>query len=140
MNRRLVAIGLVGTLAVVACTSEARPATPKPRAPKSSEFVARTENTPGTLANFVGAHADLRNTRCVEAADGWTATGAVRNPSRNTAQYRIYVSFLDGDTTVGVSETDLATVAPRATRRWRTRLAVAGTDLRCVLRVERAKA
>ena len=103
-------------------------------------FVENTSNTPGTLKDFVGARADVSDTTCKTATKGWTASGAVKNPTDQAAQYRIYVSFLDGDTTTGIAQTDLAKVGANKTAKWTATVGAAGTNLRCILRVERAVA
>ena len=139
-------LGLVGALALVGCSSNDAKSGAAPKAKNAATtrttkpaFVANTQNTPGTLENFVGAHADIRDTKCVSSAKGWTATGTAKNPTTQTMQYRIFVSFLDGDTTVGIAETDVR-ARGRATTDWTATVGADGKDLRCILRVERARA
>ena len=105
-----------------------------------AQFVANTQNTPGTLKDFVGAKSDAHDTSCNADGSKWVATGKVTNSSKKPAHYRIYVSFLQGDTTVGLSQSDFAPVAPGATHDWSGSVKTSGKDLRCILRVERADA
>ena len=146
MKRTLTALGLVGALAAAGCSSNdsepgaaskaknaAATTTSKPA------FAANTKNTPGTLKNFVGAHADVRDTKCVSGDKGWTAGGKAKNPTKQKVQYRIFVSFLDGDTTTGIAQTDVS-VKAGATAAWTATVRATGNDLRCILRVERAGA
>ena len=145
MKRTLIALGLVGALAVAGCSSDAV----KTNAAKANDattstttepaFVANTKNTPGTLKDFVGAKADVSDTKCASGAKGWTATGKAKNPTKAKVQYRIFVSFLEGDTTVGIAQTDVLADAG-ASANWTATVGAAGKDLRCILRVERAAA
>lgn len=144
MNRTLIALGLVGALGAAGCSSNdtRSGAASRTRAAATATttrpiFVANTKNTPGTLKNFVGAHADVHDTKCVDAETGWTATGKVTNPTEQKVQYRIFVSFLAGDTTAGIAQTDVL-ANPNATADWTATVGAPGKDLRCILRVERA--
>jgi hypothetical protein len=148
--RRTIAFALVGGLALGACGTStsggtkslrtaraARSASSAP-APPHAPFVDATTNAPGTLAHSEGARSDVHDTTCVPSGDAWTAAGRVTNPTSSTARYRIYVSFLRGDTTVGVAETASGPVRAGATTGWDTRLKVRADGLRCILRVERS--
>lgn len=143
MKHSLIALGLVGACALAGCSgsdAKATSATAKHRTATTTTapaFVANTKNTPGTLKDFVGAHTDVSDTKCGTGDKGWTASGKVKNPTSTKVQYRIYVSFLDSDTTVGVAESDVK-AAPGSTANWTATVGAAGKDLRCVLRVERA--
>ncbi len=142
MKRSLIALGLVGACAVAGCSgSNGKAASTKPHRTATTTtapaFAANTKNTPGTLKDFVGAHSDATDTSCVAGDTGWIATGRVKNPTKNAAQYRIYVSFLDGVTTVGVAESDVKAPAGAAAN-WKATVGAAGKDLHCILRVERA--
>ena len=53
---------------------------------------------------------------------------------------RLHVSFLNGDTTVGLAEVNVAKVGAKQTERWTQGVKVEGKDLRCILRVERTDA
>ena len=101
-------------------------------------FVSNSKHTPGTLANFVGAHDDVHDTNCKPDGASWNAGGRVTNPTPNAVKYRIYVSFLKGDTTVGLAEVNVGKVGPQQTEGWQQGVKVSGKDLRCILRVERA--
>ena len=143
MKRSLIALGLVGACALAGCSGSDTKATsaatkhPSATTTTAPAFVANTKNTPGTLKDFVGAHTDVSDTKCGAGAKGWIASGKVKNPTPAKAQYRIYVSFLDGDTTVGVAESDVKTPAGAAAN-WKATIGATGKDLRCILRVERA--
>ena len=152
MRRTSIALGLVGVLGLVGAHSlagltikHAKPgAAPKAKNAATTRttkpaFVANTQNTPGTLEHFVGAHADVRDTKCVSSAKGWTATVTANNPTTQTMHYRIFVSFLDGDTTVGIAQTDVR-AGGGATVDWTATVGANGEGLRCILRVERAGA
>lgn len=150
MRQALIALGLVAALGAAGCASngdakageQAQKKTAKPASSSSTTqpFVANTKNTPGTLKNFVGAHADVHDTSCKQGAGSWVAHGKLTNSSKTRASYRVYVSFLNGDTTVGLSQTDVTSVAPGATQDWTGSVNASGKDLRCILRVERAPA
>ncbi len=62
----------------------------------------------------------------------------VTNSTAKSVKYRIYVSFLNGDTTVGLAEVNVGKVNPKKTETWHQAVKVTGRDLRCILRVERA--
>ena len=139
-------LGLVGALALAGCSSNDARSGAAPKAKNAATtrttnptFVANTQDTPGTLEHFVGAHADVRDTKCVSSAKGWTATGTARNPTTQKMHYRIFVSFLDGDTTVGIAQTDVR-AGGGATADWTATVGADGEGLRCILRVERARA
>ena len=147
MRKTLIVLGLVASVSIAGCRSDhagrtAQKATTKPKATSTTQpqFVANTQNTPGTLVNFVGAKLDAHDTSCKADGAKWSATGTVTNSSKKPAHYRIYVSFLQGDTTVGLSQSDFSPVASGATRDWSGSVKTSGKDLRCILRVERADA
>ena len=52
--------------------------------------------------------------------------------------YRIYVSFLNGDITVGLAEVNVGKVDAKKSQGWKQAVNVTGKDLRCIFRVERA--
>ena len=148
--RRTIAFALVGGLALTACSGSssdahstslsARRAASKQVATTSSTtpFVDGTTNTPGTLTGYDGARSDVHDTTCAADRNAWTARGKVTNSASSTARYRIYASFLRGDTTVGIAEAAAGPVKPGATADWDTSVEVHADGLRCILRVERA--
>ncbi len=150
MRKTLITLGIVATIAVAGCSSSGSSKakeTSKPTAKSASAststtqpFVANTKNTPGTLKGFVGAKADVHDTECTQAGARWNAAGRVTNPTTGPVTYRIYVSFLSGDTTVGIAEVNIAKVGAKQTEDFEQGVKVAGKDLRCILRVERTDA
>jgi len=148
--RRTIAFALVGGLALTACSGTssdagnkslpAKRAASKQAATTSSTtpFVDATTHTPGTLAHYEGARTDVHDTTCAADGNAWTAHGKVTNSASSTARYRIYVSFLRGDTTVGIAETAAGPVKAGATADWGAKVQVHADGLRCILRVERA--
>ena len=151
MRKTLIVLGLVATVGVAGCASDNGSSAAKKSAGSAGakahttsttqpSFVANTQNTPGTLKDFVGAKSDARNTACKADGAKWVATGQVTNSSKHPSHYRIYVSFLQGDTTVGLSQSDFSPVAPGATHAWSGSVKTSGKDLRCILRVERSDA
>jgi len=147
--RRTIAFALVGGLALTACSGSssdgnkslaAKRAASKQVATTSSTtpFVDGTTHTPGTLTEYEGARSDVHDTTCAADGNAWTAHGKVTNSASSTARYRIYVSFLRGDTTVGIAETAAGPVKAGATAGWDAKVPVHADGLRCILRVERA--
>lgn len=142
----LTALGLVAVIGVAGCSSndsakEASPPKTKSTSTSTSTtqtFVANTKHTPGTLADFVGAKADVHDTTCKQHGGSWEADGVVSNPTDSSVRYRIYVSFLSGDTTVGLAEANLGKVGPSKSAHWQQSVKVASDNLRCILRVERS--
>lgn len=145
--RRMIAFALVGGLALTACSSNdaktldaRRTAAEATTTSTSAPFASATAHTPGSLRHFEGARTDVHDTSCTRTGGAWRATGRVTNPTRDAVRYRIYVSFLEGDTTVGITETDPGPVTRHQTQRWTATLPVRTPGLRCILRVERADA
>lgn len=127
----------------VAATSEPT-ATDTPEAEAPEEPVASAPDSvidivvpPGTADDgFVGAVDDVEVTRC-ESADGWQVAGTVTNPESSAQSYRIYVSLLAGSETAGLVQVDVTGVPAGESQEWATSVALSGTDLSCVVRVER---
>ncbi len=148
--RRLTAAFLVGTVALTAAAcsgSESKPLSAKRAASTSKStssttlpFASDSQHTPGTLTGFVGAKGDAHDVKCAKHGASWTADGKLTNSSTHAAKYRVYVSFMSGATTVGLTEFDSEKVPAKATEPFRAGVKVAGDDLQCVLRVERADA
>ena len=145
--RRVLAVVLVTAISIslAACGSDAqrKSTSTTKKAAKSTTtstvpFVSNAKNTPATLRHFVGAKDDVHDTKCAPHNGWWTARGKVTNSSTHRARYRIYVSFLKADTTVGLAQVDVPPMRPHATRVWVTSVKVAQPDLRCILRVERS--
>ena len=147
MRKSLITLGIVATIAVAGCSSsgsskakEASTPTAKSASASTSTtqpFVANTKNTPGTLKGFVGAKADVHDTTCARDGVEWNAHGLVTNPTAKSVKYRIYVSFLNGDTTIGLAEANVPNIGAKQTGKWQQSIKVDGDGLRCILRVER---
>ena len=87
---------------------------------------------------FEGALTDITDQTCDQEADGWRVTGTATNPTSGLADYRIYISLLNGDsTTRALVETEVLAVAAGATGTFDELIAMPDPDLVCVLRVER---
>lgn len=97
----------------------------------------KTHDTPGSVEGFVGARKDATITQCDGDGDVVKVAGTVTNPTDDPQTYRIYVSGLNATETRGVVQIDVPDIAGGATAEWKTRMKLADTDLRCVLRVER---
>ena len=150
MRTTLTALGVVAVIGAAGCSSDGSAKHADTRKTRSSvtsqasspsttqPFVANTKNTPGTLADFVGAKADVHDTTCNHDGGSWNANGTVTNPTKSVVRYRIYVSFLSGDTTVGLAEANVAKVGPKQSVKWEQSVKVSSDNLRCILRVERA--
>jgi hypothetical protein len=147
--RRIIAFALVGGLALTACSSTTDPkaaplaatrASSRSTSTTTAPFASATTHTPGSLRHFEGGRADVHDTACAARGRFWKAAGEVTNPTPSAVDYRIYVSFLRGDTTVGITEADPGPVASHDTARWHTTLPISTAGLRCILRVERAEA
>jgi len=148
--RRTIAFALVGGLALTACSGSSSDAASKSLSAKraaskqvattssTTPFVDGTTRTPGTLTGYDVARSDVHDTTCAADGTAWTAHGKVTNSASSSARYRIYVSFLHGDTTVGISETAAGPVKAGATTDWDAKVKVQADGLRCILRVERA--
>lgn len=149
--RRLTAAFLVGTVALTtaACSgSDSKPLSAK-RAAATSEsdsssstlpFESNSQHTPGTLGDFVGAKGDAHDVTCKHNGASWNAVGKLTNSTNQPVKYRVYVSFMSGETTVGLTEFNSDKVAGKATTSFSAGVKVDGTGLQCVLRVERAEA
>jgi len=148
--RRTIAFALVGGLALTACSNTSdtksaplpakRTAATKAASSTTVPFVSATTHPPGSLHGLEGGRADVHDTSCTSSGGGWKATGKVTNPTSRAVDYRIYVSFLRGDTTVGIGETAAGPVKSGATTDWDAEVKLHAEGLRCILRVERATA
>lgn len=88
--------------------------------------------------DFVGALADITDHTCEKTVEGWRVTGTATNPTTDTADYRIYVSLINGAaTTRALVETEVAGVAAGQGGSFDILIVLPDDDLRCVLRVER---
>lgn len=121
---------LAGAFGFAACTSSPDPA------PTPTDVVEITDQ-PGSVDGYVGARDDVVIDRCERNGDAWGVEGTVTNPTSDLQDYRIYVSLLDGDDTVGLVQVDLVGVEGGGERTWSQEIEISGDDLACVLRVER---
>ena len=141
---RLAAGVVCVALLLTACSDDSKPktASSSDSAPPASSSakpgaVIQAPDAPRT-SGFVGARADVTGLTCEKSGDGWKVIGTVTNPTAGAVDYRIFTSFLDAtNDTAGLLQTDVKSVAPGAAQLWSGQLAVPGSDLRCVLRVER---
>ncbi len=97
-------------------------------------------NQPGS-GDFDGAVGDVGHHTCEAAGGRWTSAGSVRNPTDTSADYRVYVSFLDpSGETLALIERDLDDVDPGESQAWSVVFDTSLVEVRCVLRVERRRA
>lgn len=144
MGSRLAVAGLSVVLlagGLAGCTTAA----PEPKPTKTAESLAPgitdIDDTPGSGENLEGALADSKVATCERDGDEWTVDGTVTNPTDAEADYRIYVSLLNGtNDTRALVQVDVDGVAPDATEDWDVSIPVAEDELSCVLRVERYSA
>ena len=98
---------------------------------------------PGSTEGFEGARDDVTGLDCRFEADAsrWAVTGTVTNSTDATADYRIYVSFLDdASDTRGLLEVTVDGVAAGDSADWDGHLELDEDGLACTLRVERTPA
>jgi hypothetical protein len=111
--------------------------TPDQAGPENAENL----QIPPGVASFEGARLDVDDLSCGWGDGTWQAEGSVTNSALESRAYRIYVAFVDPDGgTAGISQANVAPLAPGSTTSWSTRLDLRWPqepDLRCVLRVER---
>lgn len=125
----------VAALALTSCAGGGA-AEPDDQAAAEHSFVEVTDPQ-GSVEGFVGALDDAEIELCEASNGSWIAEGAVTNPSEETQDYRIYVSFNKNRDTQGLVQVDVASVAAGATATWKAEAPISGSDLRCILRVER---
>ena len=133
----LAAVLITGSLA--GCTAGA----PEPKPTKTADAeqtpgITDITDTPGSGEDLVGAIADNTMGSCERAGDEWTVSGTLNNPTDDPADYRIYVSLLNGaNDTRALKQVDVDGVEGGGDEDWTTQIPVAEDDLTCVLRVER---
>ena len=143
------AVGVVCVVLLVSgCSDDSKPkssSSSSSSAPPASSSakpsaVIQAPDAPRT-SGFVGARADVTGLTCEKSGNGWKVGGTVTNPTAAPVDYRIFTSFLDTtNDTAGLLQTDVKAVGPAAAQPWSGQLAVPGSDLHCVLRVERTDA
>lgn len=107
-------------------------------APSSTEAqpVIDVVHQPGE-GEFEGARDDVRYT-CTSDGTTWTAEGTATNSTATTADYRIFMAFLDtSGETVALIEAEVAAVPAGESGDWSVQFASSAADLECVPRVER---
>lgn len=137
MNLRSMVIApaaLLAAAALVGCTGGDQPN----EVDEAPEKVIEVQDQPGSVEGYVGASDDAEVTSCDMQDGALRVTGTVTNPEAAPQEYRIYVSALDAGDTVGLVQVDVPEVADSET--WSTEIPYDGTDLECVLRVERFSA
>ncbi|MET0296460.1 MAG: hypothetical protein ABW024_03600 [Microbacterium sp.] len=136
----LAAALLIAGGALAGCTGGDPEPTPTSTATDAAAEPGVTDITdaPGSGEGLTGALADTTTDTCEKSGDGWSVVGTVTNSSDAAADYRIYVSLLNGaNDTRGLQQVNVTAVEPGATNDWESSIAVADDDLTCVLRVER---
>jgi len=127
------------TAGLAGCTA----GTPEPKPTKTAAAeqtpgITDITDTPGSGEGLVGALADNTMGDCTRDGDNWNVSGTVKNPTEAGANYRIYVSLLNGSNdTRALVQVDVDAVAAGGEQEWSTEIPVAEDDLSCVLRVER---
>lgn len=130
------AAGLL-VLVLAGCTGSPEPE-PTPTASEQAPGVTDIEDAPGSGEGLVGALEDAEVEACEAADGGWAVNGTVTNSTDAEADYRIYVSLLNGaGDTRGLTQVDVDDVAAGDTQQWDTSVELEDDDLSCVLRVER---
>ena len=140
-----VALAAAALMVLAGCTGQSDDAKPNPSdspSPSASETtqpgITDITDTPGSGEGLVGALADSTVSTCALADGAWNVVGSVKNPTEDTADYRIYVSLLSaaGDTRA-LQQVDVDGVDAGDSADWSTTIPVADDGLSCVLRVER---
>ena len=142
---RLVVVGLSAALLaglLAGCTGEATPEpTPSATGEALEPGITDIEDTPGSGDDLEGALADSKVESCEREGDEWKVRGTVTNPTDKKADYRIYVSLLNGtNDTRALVQVDVDDVKKETSEEWDVDIPVAEDGLTCVLRVERYKA
>jgi hypothetical protein len=129
---------LAGVVTGCSDTTKETAATPSASASVKTAATIKINVAPGTAKGFVGARVDVTDLTCKQSGAVWKVAGKVTNPSKGTANYRIYTSFLTAQNdTRGLLETDVNGVTAGASKSWAGELALKDKGLSCVLRVER---
>jgi len=116
------------------------PPSKTPSASSSPSVVAPVidvKTQPGSVDGYVGALKDVSGQTCTAGPGGVTAAGTVTNPASSKQDYRIYISILNDNQTLGITEVDINGVDPGASQQWSGVVAVQVDSPKCVLRVER---
>jgi hypothetical protein len=95
------------------------------------------QDQPGTADDFVGARKDATIDTCQVTDGKLDIKGTVTNPADSAQQYRIYISAIDGNDTLGVAQVNVKDVKPSDSADWETNMPVDENSVTCVLRVER---
>lgn len=132
------AAALVVAVALTACgpSDEADNA----ESSQADKKVIELNDQPGSVEDYTGALDDVELDTCSAGAGGLQVAGTVTNPESSTQDYRIYISAMAGDDTVGLVQVDVTNVAGGETAEWDNLLDLTQEDLECVLRVERFSA
>lgn len=131
---------LVASLALAACGSGDDEADQESSATEGDQKVIEVADQPGSVEDYVGAMEDAEVETCDAGGDGLDVAGTVTNPESDTQDYRIFVSAMTADDTVGLVQVDVADVAGGETAEWETQMDLTQENLDCVLRVERFSA
>ncbi|MDN4616099.1 hypothetical protein P5G50_16755 [Leifsonia sp. F6_8S_P_1B] len=133
LRRRLlttVAAAGIALTALTACTAPSADA-------KSGSTSSKVTTAPGTAKGYVGAAKDVTIEKCDASKSPASFSGTVTNPEKTKQSYRIYVSVLAGDATLGIAQVNVDDVEPKAKKSWSGTSDSGAENGRCVLRVER---
>jgi hypothetical protein len=134
IRRRLlttVAAAGIALTALTACSA------PSADAKGGSSTSSKVTTAPGTAKGYVGAAKDVTIEKCDASKSPASFSGTVTNPEKTKQSYRIYVSVLAGDATLGIAQVNVDDVDPKAKKSWSGTADAGAENGRCVLRVER---
>lgn len=128
-----------GTTDTVAPTSTA-PAVDATLVPPGPSMIVDVETAPGSRLGAESGDDDTTTDSCAGLDGRWDAGGTVTNPTESAADYRVYVTFMDGSRIVALVESAIDAVAPGATQEWTAGFEGTMSGLTCITRVEREPA
>jgi len=134
------AVILAVSVALTACGSSNEIGNDDGAASQADKKVIELTDQPGSVEDYTGALEDAELETCSHGAGGLEVAGTVSNPETSAQDYRIYISAMAGDDTVGLVQVDVDNVAGGDTAEWDNLLDLTQEDLECVLRVERFSA
>jgi hypothetical protein len=133
VRRRLLTTVAAAGIALTALTACSAPSADA----KDSSTSSKVTTAPGTAKGYVGAAKDVTIEKCDATKSPASFSGTVTNPEKTKQSYRIYVSVLAGDATLGIAQVNVDDVEPKAKKSWNGTADAGAENGRCVLRVER---